>query len=74
MALLIVVILLMVVIFFIQAPALFVNQLWRELAVFILFWALASVYAVTALDDVLFPPPSQVITAAMQFIYQFLGI
>lgn len=68
------VILLMVVIFFIQAPSLFANRLWKDLGAFIVVWALAAVYAVTALVDVLVPAPSQVIIASIQFIYQLLGV
>ncbi len=71
---LLVVILLMIIIFFIQAPSLFANRLWKDLGAFIFLWALASVYAVTALEDILFPAPSQVIIAAIQFMCQFLGI
>ncbi len=55
-----------------QAPSLYIYQKWRELAVFLFLWAIASAYALLVVSTLEIPSPSQLIIEVTGFLGRFL--
>ena len=59
----------MVIILIIQAPSLLLQKQWWDLAVFLVFWIAASVYALLMAAQVNIPSPSIIITTLIKSIF-----
>lgn len=51
-----------------EAPRLILNKLWRELAVFLLVWCLASFIALTTFFGIKIPPPLELLRTAFKLL------
>lgn len=61
----------MFLVLIVQAPSLYIYKKWKELAFYLLYWALATAYALLVISPVELPAPSRLIITLMCTLQDF---
>lgn len=54
-----------------QAPSLYIYKKWKELVYFLIYWAIATAYALLVVSPVELPAPSRLIITLMCTLQDF---